>query len=156
MVRRGRRIKTNSREDHSRQLISFRLVNGMTSAAWEGHGEVGSNKSQNRPTNVPLLICFILKYSLKTVSMYTGSGLKGKSRRKVPSSLGIDLVRGHRPFISHHASILNSTFEMESSTNFHQTAAYFSGLPPEILLCIASFVEPEACLSLLQVRRSCP
>lgn len=42
---------------------------------------------------------------------------------------------------------------MQSSTNYSQTAVRFSELPPEILLCIASFVDPETCLSLLQVSR---
>ena len=43
---------------------------------------------------------------------------------------------------------------MDPFIDISQADARLSQLPPEILLCIASFADPEACLALLQVIRS--
>ena len=83
-----------------------------------------------------------------------GCEQKCQSQRQTPSDLG--LVQRQRPSIHHYIPIAIWAFkmnEMESSANFSQTATRFSELPPEILLCITSFADPETCFSILQVGR---
>jgi hypothetical protein len=78
----------------------------------------------------------------------------GVNKLRTRPAINLRLVRGQRPSIVYHTFIVILTFGMQSPTKSSQTAAHFAQLPPEILLNITSFADPETCLSLLQVSRS--
>ena len=108
----------------------------------------------NKDTSMHIRIYILYIYpAFSNCFIYIG-GQEQKLRLQTPSNLDIDLVRRQQHSTLYYTAIVISSFGMESSTKFPQTATRFSELPQEILLCITNFADPETCFSLLQVTMS--